>query len=172
MSKKDFIEVYTDGATSANGTSKARGGWAYMFLDLEGAVVSGYGGEAGTTNNRMELMAAIKGIEAARAFYGKTKRIHIISDSAYIINCYNEGWYKNWKNNGWVNSSKKPVANKDLWEILIPYFDDFDIMFIKCAGHQGIEQNELVDKLAKRGAVEAKKEPNPYSGQTNGFLNG
>lgn len=158
MSKKDFIEVYTDGATSANGTSKARGGWAYMFVDKDGTVYSSYGGEVGTTNNRMELLAAIRGIEAARALYGEHIRIHVISDSAYLINCYNEGWYKNWRMNGWVNSSKKPVANKDLWERLIPYFDDFDILFIKCAGHSGNDNNDFVDKLAKKGAAEAKKE--------------
>ena len=156
MDKKDFIEVYTDGATSANGTSKARGGWAYMFADKDGTTYSSYGGEVGTTNNRMELLAAIKGIEAARAIYGESVRIHIISDSAYLINCDNEGWYKNWRMNGWVNSSKKPVANKDLWERLIPYFDDFDILFIKCAGHSGNDNNDYVDRLAKKGAAEAK----------------
>ena len=154
--KSDFIEVYTDGATSANGTSKARGGWAYMFTDKDGTVYSSYGGEVGTTNNRMELLAAIKGIEAARAIYGEHIRIHVISDSAYLVSCYNEGWYKNWRMNGWINSSKKPVANKDLWERLIPYFDDFDILFIKCAGHSGNDSNDYVDRLAKKGATEAK----------------
>ena len=59
--------------------------------------------------------------------------------------------------NGWVNSNKKPVANKDLWERLIPYFDDFDILFIKCAGHSGNDSNDYVDMLAKRGAVECMK---------------
>lgn len=152
--KSNFIEVYTDGATSANGTSKARGGWAYMFVDKDGTVYSSYGGEVGTTNNRMELLAAIKGIEAARALYGEHMRIHVISDSAYLINCYEQSWYKNWRMNGWINSSKKSVVNRDLWEKLIPYFDDFNILFIKCAGHSGNDNNDFVDRLAKKGAME------------------
>lgn len=151
------IDVYTDGATSGNGTKNARGGWAYMFEELDGEVVCGYGGELDTTNNRMELIAALKGLEAARAVYGEETIIHIISDSAYLINCYEQKWYKNWKNNGWINSAKKPVANKDLWEKLIPYFEDYRYMFSKCAGHSGNKNNDLVDKLAKRGATEVKK---------------
>ena len=150
------IEVYTDGATSNNGTSKARGGWAYTFKDQYGIEHNGYGGRIGTTNNQMELTAAINGIYAARAICGETVSINIISDSAYLINCYEQKWYKNWLKNGWISSTKKPVANRDLWEKLIPFFEDSKYSFIKCAGHQGIEQNELVDKLAKRGAIEIK----------------
>ena len=153
------VEVYTDGATSGNGTSKARGGWAYMFQDENGVEYSDYGGKVGTTNNRMELVAAIRGIYAARAVYGEDVRIRVISDSAYLINCYEQKWYINWQNNGWVNSTKKPVANQDLWEELIPFFEDSRYEFVKCAGHMGIEQNEIVDKLAKRGAAEAEENP-------------
>ncbi len=170
---KSWIDIYTDGATSGNGTSKARGGWAYIFYAEGARPISEYGGEIGTTNNRMELIAAIKGIEAARAIYGEKQDLHIISDSAYLCNCYEQKWYRNWELNGWVNSNKGPVANKDLWEKLIPYFRDSHILFIKVKGHAGNENNELVDKLAKKGAAEAKKEPNPYSdGWTNEFLNG
>ncbi len=153
---KNWIDIYTDGAASGNGTSKARGGWAYVFYADGARAISEYGGEVGTTNNRMELTAAIKGIEAARALYGETQDLHVISDSAYLINCYEQGWYRNWELNGWVNSAKGPVANRDLWEKLIPYFKDSHILFIKVKGHAGHEENELVDKLAKRGAVEVK----------------
>ena len=119
---KNWIDIYTDGATSGNGTSKARGGWAYIFYADGARAISEYGGEVGTTNNRMELTAAIKGIEAARALYGETQNLHVISDSAYLCNCYEQKWYRNWEFNGWVNSTKGPVANRDLWEKLIPYF--------------------------------------------------
>jgi ribonuclease HI len=67
-----------------------------------------------------------------------------------------QGWYKNWEQNGWINSSKKPVLNRDLWEILIPYFYNINYTFTKIKGHAGHEYNELVDELAKRGAQEAK----------------
>lgn len=150
------IDVYTDGAASGNGTSKARGGWAFIYADEDGTEISSYGGERNTTNNRMELTAAIKAIEVTAALCVEDTRINIISDSAYLINCKDQGWYKNWVANGWINSSKKPVANKDLWEILIPYFDNENYIFSKCAGHSGVEYNEKVDKLAKKGAQEVK----------------
>lgn len=153
---KNWIDIYTDGATSGNGTKNARGGWAYVFYLDSGEQIKDYGGELNTTNNRMELTAVIKAIQAARAFCGEKIDLHIISDSAYIINSYEQRWYENWERNGWINSARKPVANRDLWEILIPYFRDSHNLFIKIKGHSGHEENELVDKLAKRGAVEAK----------------
>jgi len=152
----NWIDIYTDGATSGNGSANARGGWAYVFYAEGARTVSAYGGEIGTTNNRMELMAAIKGIEAARALYGAKQHLHIITDSAYLCNCYEQKWYKNWERNGWYTSAKKPVLNRDLWEQLIPYFKDSHNLFIKVKGHAGNENNELVDKLAKKGAAEAK----------------
>lgn len=150
-----IINVYTDGATSGNGQENSYGGWAYMITDGK-EFFSSYGGEVGTTNNRMELTAAIKGIETARDLYPEATLINIISDSAYLVNCYTQGWYKNWEQNGWINSSKKPVLNRDLWEILIPYFYSINYTFTKIKGHAGHECNELVDELAKRGAQEAK----------------
>lgn len=170
---KNWIDIYTDGATSGNGTKDARGGWAYVFYLDGGEQIKDYGGELNTTNNRMELTAVIKAIQAARALCGEKIDLHIISDSAYIINSYEQRWYENWERNGWINSARKPVANRDLWEVLIPYFRDTHNLFIKIKGHSGHEENELVDKLAKRGAAEVKKEPNPYTdGWTNEFLNG
>ena len=151
-----IVNIYTDGAASGNGKENACGGWAYMFKDGE-ETICGYGGEIGTTNNRMELTAAIRGIEAARALYPEGTLINVISDSAYLINCYEQGWYKNWQRNGWVNSNKKPVLNRDLWEILIPYFYSLNYNFEKIKGHAGHEDNELVDKLAKRGAREVRE---------------
>lgn len=151
------VTIYTDGAASGNGTENARGGWAYMICADGGDTIKNYGGEVKTTNNRMEMMAAIKGLDAARALYGKEVEIEVISDSAYLINCYMQKWYCGWERNGWINSNKKPVLNRDLWEILLPYFKDSKIKFSKVKGHAGHIENEEVDKLAKRGAMEASK---------------
>lgn len=143
-----MYEVYTDGATSGNGKADAPGGWAYVIL-RDGAVVSqNSGGEKGTTNQRMELTAALKACEEIEAM-DSFATVKLYSDSAYLINCYKQNWWKNWRANGWRNSKKEPVANQDLWEKLIRYFmmtPGYD--FIKVKGHAGNEYNEMVDKLA------------------------
>ena len=157
MKNNIHVELYTDGATRANGTNKARGGWAYVFNGTFGSK-TGYGGELNTTNNRMELTAIINGIGAALDYYKDYEvDMCIYSDSAYVINCYKEGWYKNWQKNGWINSARKPVANKDLWEILIPYFEDKKFEFYKVKGHSTNELNNKVDALARKGAAEVKE---------------
>lgn len=150
--------VYTDGACSGNGRKNSQGGWGYAIYSEEGCeITTGYGGEVDTTNNRMEMTAVLMGIQQAielqdTEFY----TITIYTDSAYIHNCKNQGWYKAWRANGWINSKKQAVLNKELWELLIQYFEDFRFIFKKVKGHSGIEQNELVDELARRGAKEAK----------------
>lgn len=150
------IDLYTDGATRANGSNNARGGWAWIYMSEHGKV-SDYGGEKNTTNNRMELTAIINGIEAAREQYKDYDLdMCIYSDSAYVINCYKQEWYKKWQVNGWVNSTKGPVANKDLWEKLIPYFEDKRFEFYKVKGHSNTELNNLADRLACKGADELK----------------
>ena len=148
------ITIYTDGAASGNGTRNSKGGWGYVIYAEGAEPIKNYGGELNTTNNRMEMTAAIKGLEATRALYGEEVEIEVISDSSYLVNCYIERWYLGWERNNWINSSKKPVLNKDLWEILIPYFKNNKIKFSKIKGHAGHLENEEVDKLAKRGAAE------------------
>lgn len=148
-----MYEVYTDGATSGNGKADAPGGWAYVIL-RDGAVVSqNSGGEKGTTNQRMELTAALKACEEIEAM-DSFATVKLYSDSAYLINCYKQNWWKNWRANGWRNSKKEPVANQDLWEKLIRYFmmaPGYD--FIKVKGHAGNDTkaaywNDVVDKMA------------------------
>ena len=109
------------------------------------------GGEVGTTNQRMELTAALNAcreVEKIDAF----AQVRIYSDSAYLINCWKQHWWRAWQTNGWKNSKKEPVANQDLWMGLIPFFEkvpnEYD--FIKVAGHHGVEWNEYVDKMAVR----------------------
>jgi ribonuclease HI len=74
--------------------------------------------------------------------------IVVYSDSAYVINCYKQKWYKKWQVNGWINSKKQPVANKELWEQLIPYFENPFFSFEKVAGHADNKYNNLVDEMA------------------------
>ena len=75
-------------------------------------------------------------------------KVEFYTDSAYIHNCYSQGWWKKWVINGWINSKKQPVANKELWELIIPLFNNKQFSFYKVKGHQGDYWNEYVDKLA------------------------
>ena len=137
---------YTDGATSSNGYENAQGGWAFVVIDENDELVSARSGHIeNATNNICELTAIIEACTEASEL---NKPIIIYSDSAYCINCYKQKWYKNWQKNGWLNSKKQPVANKELWEKLIPYFENEDYKFEKVKGHCGNRWNEFVDKLA------------------------
>lgn len=145
-----MYEVYTDGAVSGNGKDNAPGGWAYVILKDGRFVSQNSGAERGTTNQRMELTAALKACEEIEATDGFAT-VKLYSDSAYLIRCFKEHWWKNWRANGWKNSKKEPVANQDLWEKLIYFFmkaPGYD--FIKVKGHAGHEYNEMVDKMAVR----------------------
>jgi len=148
--------IYTDGATSGNGYEGAQGGWAWILLDEnEKIVLKSVGHLDNTTNNICELTAVLDACHNAWAgteLLDPNPTFTIYSDSSYIINCYKEKWYKKWQLNGWKNSKKQPVANKELWELLIPYFEDSRFTFEKVKGHANNEYNNLVDKLA----VEAK----------------
>ena len=149
-------KFYTDGATSGNGYEGAQGGWAWLLLDEQERIILKTNGHLNNaTNNICELTAVI---DACQFAYLKMNPIDpnptftIYSDSAYIINCYKEKWYKKWQANGWVNSKKQPVANKELWEHLIPFFEKPQFSFEKVKGHANNEYNNIVDGLA----VEAK----------------
>lgn len=141
-----MILVYCDGACSGNGKENAVGGWAYTII-IEDDVITGMGSEVNTTNNRMELMAAINALRWVRQ-YNADSEIILRTDSAYIHNCYTQKWWINWRKNGWRNAKKEPVANKDLWEELILFFQDNKITFEKVKGHSGDKYNEIVDRLA------------------------
>ena len=146
-----MFEVYTDGATTGNGKANAPGGWAYVILKDGSLVAQNSGGEIGTTNQRMELTAALNACQEVEKMDAFAK-VRIYSDSAYLVNCWKQHWWRAWLANGWKNSKKQPVANEDLWRGLIPFFEKapngYD--FVKVAGHQGVVWNEYVDKLAVR----------------------
>ena len=135
MSSEPPLVVYTDGACSGN---PGPGGWAWGTLD--GRFESG--AEPHTTNQRMEIRAAL---EALRALPGP---LEIVSDSAYVVNCFAQRWYVGWRANGWRNSQKKPVANRDLWEPLIELALARGVRFRWVKGHGTDPMNAWVDSLA------------------------
>ncbi len=108
-----------------------------------------FGGEAQTTNQRMELSAAL---EAVRMLPGP---LHIVSDSTYVVNCFRDNWWKGWIKRGWKNSQKKPVANRDLWEPLIELYQERDVTFAWVKGHSGDKWNDRADELAVMGRDQA-----------------
>jgi ribonuclease HI len=136
--------AYTDGACSGN---PGPGGWAWAIPG--GAYASG--AAAHTTNQRMEIEAAL---EAARAIEGP---LRIVSDSTYVVNCFRDRWWEGWLARNWVNKAKKPVANRDLWEPLIDLVRTRgDITFAWVKGHSGDPMNDLVDRLAVEAAETQK----------------
>jgi len=136
------VIVYTDGACSGN---PGPGGWGAVLIHGEKIKeISGY--EKNTTNQRMELTAALKALEALK----QPCYVKLHSDSAYLINAFNQKWLDNWQKNGWLNSKKNPVENKDLWLDLLKYFDIHKIEWIKVKGHSNNLYNEICDNLAKK----------------------
>ncbi len=134
------VTVYTDGACSGN---PGPGGWAALLLyGAHEKVLTG--GAPMTTNNRMELQAAIEGLRALT----ERCRVEIHTDSAYLQRAFTQGWIKNWQRNGWRTSSKKPVENQDQWKELIELAGKHEVTWMKVKGHADNELNNRVDRLA------------------------
>jgi ribonuclease HI len=130
------LEVWTDGACSGN---PGPGGWAWATQDGR----QDSGGEARTTNQRMEIRAAL---EAVRALPGP---LVVVSDSTYVVNCFRDRWWQGWIARGWLTSAKKPVVSRDLWEPLVTLVNERgDVSFRWVKGHSGDPMNDLVDALA------------------------
>ena len=135
------LEVYTDGACSGN---PGPGGWAWAVSDGR----QGSGGETPSTNQRMEIRAAL---EAVRSL---SEPLMVVSDSTYVVRCFHDGWWRRWQQNDWVNSAKKPVANRDLWEPLVGLVAERgDVAFRWVKGHSGDPMNDLADQLAVAAAT-------------------
>ena len=146
----DHVELYTDGACSGN---PGPGGWG-AILRCNGKEKELSGGERETTNNRMELTAVIKGLEALK----RPCSVTLTSDSKYIIDAVEKGWAQGWKRNGWIKSDKKPALNVDLWEKLLALLDKHDVKMVWIRGHQGHAENERCDALAVGEANKLKVE--------------
>ena len=144
-----MIEIYTDGACSGNGRANPLSGWAFVVLIDGKPVEQGNGAICGGTNNIAELTAIAKGLEYLKTLViTNFDEIKVYTDSAYCCNCWKDSWWKKWLDNGWRTSKKEPVANKELWEELIPWFRQSQFNMIKVKGHDGNYYNELVDVLA------------------------
>ncbi len=134
------VTIYTDGACSGN---PGPGGWAAILI------AGNYrkelsGGEANTTNNRMELEGVINGLRALT----RPCNVTIYSDSAYVVNAFNQNWLDKWMKNGWKNSAKAEVANSDLWKELVVLTTTHKVTFSKVKGHADDEFNNRCDELA------------------------
>ncbi len=138
--------MYTDGSCSGN---PGPGGWAAVMMhgrhqkELTGA-------EAKTTNNRMELTAAVEGLSALK----EPCRVVLHTDSNYLYRAFTQGWIQKWQRNGWKTAGKKPVENQDLWKMLIELAEKHDIEWKKVKGHADNELNNLADQLC----VEVRKQ--------------
>lgn len=138
------VTIYTDGACSRN---PGPGGWAAVLIYGE-HVREISGGEAQTTNQRMEMMSVVEALNSLKSACVVT----LYSDSAYVVNCFKQKWYVNWQKNGWRTSKGDPVQNRDLWESLLAAMKRHQVTFMKVKGHAGVAWNERCDELA-RGAI-------------------
>ena len=142
------VVVYTDGACSGN---PGPGGWgAILMSGAHRKEISG--GEAPTTNNRMEMMAAISALEALK----KPSKVMLFTDSKYVMDGI-KSWIHGWKKRGWTTADKKPVKNKELWQRLDDARQRHDIEWQWVKGHAGNTENERADELAREGLQRAKR---------------
>ncbi|MBO4700249.1 MAG: ribonuclease HI [Alphaproteobacteria bacterium] len=142
-----MLKIWTDGSCLGN---PGPGGWAFVATDGKN-IAHRSGGEANTTNNRMELMAVIRAITAAH----RHSEIEIHTDSQYVKNGM-QTWIKNWRKNNWRTADKKPVKNQDLWQKLDELAGAIKIHWVWVRGHNGEEFNEMCDTLARTAAEKLK----------------
>ena len=141
----DKVTFITDGACSGN---PGPGGWC-VIIKKDDKVNEFFGGDLETTNNKMELTAVIKGFENLN----NASEVLVKTDSTYVINGITK-WLPNWKAKGWINSAKKPVANKDLWEQLESLISNHKVDWLWVKGHSGDDDNERADELARKGLID------------------
>jgi ribonuclease HI len=140
-----IVEIFTDGTCRGN---PGPGGWGAL-LRYAGEVKELYGGEAETTNNRMELMAAIQALESLK----RKCKVQLTTDSEYVKNGITQ-WIQSWKKRGWKTANKKPVKNMDLWQRLDKAVSEHDVDWHWVRGHTGHPENERADELANKGIDE------------------
>ncbi len=138
--KLEHVDIYTDGACRGN---PGPGGWAAILV-CRGFEREISGGEKSTTNNRMELTAAIEGLAALKF----PCEVTLTSDSKYLTDAVNRGWLKSWQARGWVKSNREPVLNIDLWKKLLDLISGHRVTFVWVRGHDGHRYNERCDALA------------------------
>ncbi len=137
---KKYVEIFTDGACSGN---PGPGGWGVVLrYGTKEKELSG--GERNTTNNRMELTAAIMGLSALK----EPCKVRLVTDSKYVADGITKGWAASWKKNGWRKADKKPALNPDLWERLLDLISYHEVIIDWVKGHAGHPENERCDRLA------------------------
>lgn len=150
---RKFVTVYTDGSCD---TQSGDGGWAYALRYGEHhRHESGF--EAGTTNNRMELTAAVRALEALR----EPCEVEIITDSQYLKKAFTDGWLRTWQRNGWRTANRQSVKNQDLWEQLLELTARHQVRWSWTRGHAGNDGNEQVDGLALAARRERRGRSGP-----------
>jgi len=142
------VEIFTDGACSGN---PGPGGYG-VILRYKGVEKEISGGEAETTNNRMELMAVIKGLEALK----EKCEVDLYSDSKYFIDAIEKEWAVRWRANGWMRNKKEKALNPDLWEKILELLDKHSVNLIWVKGHAGHPENERCDQMAVRESQKFK----------------
>ena len=138
------VEIYTDGACSGN---PGKGGWGAVLI-YKGVRKELSAGYENTTNNRMELMAAIEGLSALK----EPCMVDLYSDSKYLVDAIEKGWVDKWMANNWMREINKPALNSDLWKKLMALLDVHDVKFIWVKGHAQTEENNRCDQLARAAA--------------------
>jgi len=138
------VAIYTDGAASGN---PGPGGYG-VILEFQGKRKELSGGYRRTTNNRMELLAAVVGLEALK----ERCQVTLYTDSAYLVNAINEGWAQRWRAHGWMRNKNEPALNPDLWERLLRLCEQHEVHFVWVKGHAGHPENERCDQLAQEAA--------------------
>lgn len=150
------VTLITDGACSGNGTDAARGGWAAILVGADGRETVLTGAEMPSTNNRMELTAAIEGLRAAPA----GSDVELVTDSSYLADAIRKKWLDGWQKRGWRTAAKGPVANQDLWQQMIAAIARHHaVRPTLVRGHAGHALNERADQLAQEAALSAVPRP-------------
>lgn len=140
------VTIYTDGACSGN---PGPGGWgAVLLYGSHRKELSGYAAE--TTNNRMELLAAVEALKALKS----PCMVDLYSDSAYLVNAWKQHWLDGWQKNGWKNSKKEPVQNQDLWQELLRLAKIHQVNWIKVKGHSDNVENNRCDEMARQAIAD------------------
>lgn len=146
-----YLDFYTDGSYSSK---SEMGGWAAICIENGVVIDTQTGYEPYTTGNRMELFAFLSALESISTIKTGHTKVIIYTDSAYIANCFKDGWWRKWINNGWKTADRQEVKNQELWSriiaLYIKYNERYDLEIIKVKGHSGNQWNEYVDLLAKK----------------------
>jgi ribonuclease HI len=145
----EVAEIYTDGACKGN---PGPGGWGVLILRQGAAPIELYDGDANTTNNKMEMTAVIRALEALKP----SSQVRLYTDSKYVLDGINQ-WIVNWKRRGWLTADKKPVKNKELWERLDELKAQHMIRWEWVRGHDGNPGNERADALANLGVAKVSQ---------------